>query len=205
MCWKLLNGFRTPRWDVSSCLLYCWLYLFFVFWSVFVITPFSFCVYFYCRMQDCIKNQWKRYLNFSFSHSLPPCPNFVPFMCNRSCTSIIVSVLIRKQALCVSLLNLLFSESKECRPSCLQYGHTVYYYCQTCRTVPTFHLGLFSAPPLHPPYNCIDSFPFLPPSLHLFKHQRTVRLCPLAVFLFVSRVVVRVFMWVLVPTVDRML
>lgn len=27
-----------------------------------------------------------------------------------------------------------FPESKECRPSCFQHGHTA--YCQTCRTVP---------------------------------------------------------------------
>lgn len=35
---------------------------------------------------------------------------------------------------CLHRSILLFAERKECRPSCLQHGHSV--YCQTCRTVP---------------------------------------------------------------------
>lgn len=51
---------------------------------------------------------------------------------NQLCT-IAMMKLNRKQASPTSPLNLLLAERKECRPSCLQRGHTV--YCQTCRTV----------------------------------------------------------------------
>lgn len=40
------------------------------------------------------------------------------------------------------------AERKECRPSCLQHGHTV--YCQTCRTVPNSPSWALSPPPLIP-------------------------------------------------------
>lgn len=49
-----------------------------------------------------------------------------------------------------------FAERKECRPSCLQHGHTV--YCQTCRTVP-------NSPP-SPPLECLV--------LHLSSPDATV-------------------------------
>lgn len=41
-----------------------------------------------------------------------------------------------------------FPERKECRPSCLQHGHTV--YCQTCRTVPNSPSWALSPPPATP-------------------------------------------------------
>lgn len=54
-----------------------------------------------------------------------------------------------------------FAERKECRPSCLQHGHTV--YCQTCRSVPNSPLERLV---LHPSslmqlYSQDSSFSFL--------------------------------------------
>lgn len=60
------------------------------------------------------------------SHLLFVCV-FVLFMWNQLCTIIKLNW---KQA---SAPKPAFAVRKECRPSCLQHGHTV--YCQTCRTV----------------------------------------------------------------------
>lgn len=84
-----------------------------------------------------------------------------------------------------SIINRNLNLHKECRPSCLQSGHIV--YCRTCRAVPNSPLELWVLYPSSLTQLYFQDsflFPASPLFLHQFSaHQRTVRLCPLAVFL----------------------
>lgn len=180
MRWEASQPKKTPLWNMLSCLLYYSLYFFFVFLCICVITPSGFFVFVMCTSNVECRTVFE---SMPESHLLFVCV-FVLFMCNQLCTISII-MLNRKRAPDFPTESA-FGELKDCRPSCLQHGHTV--YCQTCRTVPNsplerLVLHLSSLMQLYSQYSFL--FLFSPLSLlhHLLKRRRTVRLCPLAVFL----------------------
>lgn len=178
MCRGASQRVKTPLWNMMSCLLYYSLYFSFVFLCICVITSSAikfFVMYaFNVEYRDVPPNCHICFLIASLSRLRVT--NHVPS----------VSWCWIGSKLTDFSTEAAFAGRKECRPSCLQHGHTV--YCQTCRSVPNSPLERLV---LHPSslmqlYSQDSSFPFLfsPLSLHpLLKHQRTVRLCPLAVFL----------------------
>ncbi len=183
MCWEASQRVKTPLWNMSSCLLYYSLYFFFVFLCIYVITSSVFYVFFvmYTLNVECRT----MYLNRCQNHI---CFLFVSLSC-LCVTSYVPSVSLSwiGSRLVDFSTESAFAERKDCRPSCLQHGHNV--YCQTCRTVPNsplerLVLHLSSLMQLYSPDSSLFFF-FPPLSLlhHLLKRRRTVRLCPLAVFL----------------------
>lgn len=187
-CWEASQQVKTPLRNMSSCLLYYSLYFFFVFLCICAITPVLFLfLVMYTSIVEC-RTVFEPmpeicHHTLSLSHVLLSVCVLVLFICYQLCTISIV-MLNRKQVHWVLHWICFFSERKECRPSCLQHGHTV--YCQTCRTVPNsplerlvLHLILGATVLL----KTLFIFPPLSLLHHLLKHRRTARLCPLAVFL----------------------
>lgn len=182
MCWGASPRVKTPLWNMLSCLLYYSLYFFFVFLCICVITSSVISVYFFVMYTSNVECRTVFDARDVSPYSLL-CVS-VLFTCDQLCTIILPH---RKQAHWVSPLNLLLLSVKNA--GLHVYNMDILYTAK--------HAGPYQTPPLErlvlhpstPPDATVFSrllsfFLSSPLSLHhLLKHRRTVRLCPLAVFL----------------------